>query len=232
MPILIKLIADAPTKEYLTHAVQLFVFCVKQTPRNAVEMKRRHSYHLLAGILTNKYQLISAELQAMLFDLTLHDDGNGFETSTITNIPAFQHLILDYNVWRKAEPELICCVYLNLRQLVTKSSRRIENVSLLRSLEAVDKLFSLVIDTATNPRLAEICCAIIGSSTRIVLAVYNIIVIPLCSNPSISTLRLVTFIQVTWSEPIRTRPISSNTLISCCLQSTSKLRRTPKRTSI
>ena len=162
MSILIKLIADSPTSEYLSKALQLFVFCVKQTPRNALEMKRRHGYHLLGGILSGKSAIFSSELQALLFDLTMHDDGNGFENSTITNIPAFQHLLLDYTVWKKADPDLICCVFINMRQLVTKSSRKLDNITILRSLDIIEKLFNIVFDFEASPRLSEICLAILG----------------------------------------------------------------------
>jgi hypothetical protein len=163
MSILIKLIADAPTAEYMIHAMKLFSFCIKQTPRNALEMKRHHSYHLLAGILASKYAFFTPELQGLIFDLSLHDDGNGFETSVITNVPAFQHLLLDYNVWRKSNAELVSCLYINIRQLISKSTRRLDNISVLRSLDLVEKLFNIIMDFKGPPRLVEICFAILGS---------------------------------------------------------------------
>jgi hypothetical protein len=92
----------------------------------------------------------------------LSDDGSGFETSVIANVPAFQHLLFDYNVWKKSDPDLLCCVFINMRQLVTKSSKKMDNIAILRSLDAIEKLFLVVMDVRTPPRVADVCIAMIG----------------------------------------------------------------------
>ena len=115
--------------------------------------------------MINRLKLDSLQkiiLVGLLFDLCLHDDGNGFETSMIANVPAFYHLLFDYNMWKKADPDLTCCVYLNIRHLINKSARRLDNIAILRSLDAMEKLFLIVLDVTTPRRLTEICLAIIG----------------------------------------------------------------------
>ena len=157
-----KLIADAPTKQYLVHAMQIFVTCVKYSPRNTLEVKRRHFFMLLSAILAGKSEVFSADLLVLLFDVCTRDDGGGFEKSVIVNNTAFRHLILDYNMWRKVDPELVCCVLINVGQLITQSMHSTTNVAALRSMDAIDKLLHIALDKTSHHRLVQYSCLLIG----------------------------------------------------------------------
>ena len=161
MAVVIKIIADATNSEYFNEALKLLCYCIKQSSRNALEMKRNHSYDVLAGILARKSALFTAETLALLMNLVVTEDPSGPEAAIITNVFGFQHLIMDYQVWAKADHNLIACLYLNIHQLASKSSKKIDNISTLRFLDALDKLFSLLMKPTSPVPLTEILVSII-----------------------------------------------------------------------
>eukprot|EP00042_Codosiga_hollandica_P047251 m.509842 g.509842 ORF g.509842 m.509842 type:complete len:3508 (+) comp57411_c0_seq1:30-10553(+) len=161
MSVILKIIADATSVEYLNEGMKLLELCIKLSPRNAAEMKRRHLYTTLSGILSGKQAHFSSELITRVLGLCEHSASNSLDSTILTNHSALQHLILDFQMWRKTDVDLVCCLFFSLQQLVSVSRMKSENIDALRQLEAIEKLIGIVQDTDVSPRVNDAALALL-----------------------------------------------------------------------
>jgi hypothetical protein len=85
--IVLRIIADATTVEYLRDAVELFVLCIKHSTANAREAERINAYAILGGLLGCKGDILSRETIDFVISLTWKEVG------TPHVCPACRHLL-------------------------------------------------------------------------------------------------------------------------------------------
>lgn len=89
-------------------------------------MATSHALHLailfqtLAMLLKEKSHMLNGHVLHLLFALVGTLD-SGRETTIIPNVQAFEDLLCDLLVWKKASPELQRLLYEHFYQLITES---------------------------------------------------------------------------------------------------------------
>ena len=80
MSIVLKLVDDSDSAEYLQHAIELFVLMVTQSSRNAREVEHINGYAILGGLLSRKSALLTRGTLDLLLSLTWPDQQLGSGT--------------------------------------------------------------------------------------------------------------------------------------------------------
>jgi hypothetical protein len=152
MSVIFKIIADSPDAEYLVLAVQLLEDSIKQSPRNMMDMRKKHSYPTLVSILSTKGRFFTRAVVEVLLGLCVSRLNSADETSTmITNVGAFQHIALDFNLWKHVLPvSLVCLAFDKLKSLITTSRHKVHNLAIMRHYNVVDKLLNAIQDPAAH----------------------------------------------------------------------------------
>ncbi|XP_017775866.1 PREDICTED: WD repeat and FYVE domain-containing protein 3 isoform X2 [Nicrophorus vespilloides] len=140
--VLLGLIAMAQDIESLYASVKALVCVVRSNSVAQAEMDKRRGYQTLAMLLRRKKPLLNSHILHLAFSLVGTVD-SGRETSTIPNVPAFQDLLCDLDVWHEAPGELLRSHLEHLYELAAECSEKRNNTWMMRDLNLVTKLLHI-----------------------------------------------------------------------------------------
>ncbi|XP_035824115.1 WD repeat and FYVE domain-containing protein 3 isoform X2 [Aplysia californica] len=146
---LLGLIAMATDVESLYAAVKALVCVVRSNKSSKWDMDRIQGYQLLSMLYKKKRPQLNSHILHLTFSLVGTLD-SGRETSLIPNVPAFQDLLCDLEIWHEAPGDLQRSLYEHFYELLTDSSEQRSNHSIMRKLGLTNKLLHILKD----PRLA------------------------------------------------------------------------------
>ncbi|XP_023139483.2 WD repeat- and FYVE domain-containing protein 4 isoform X3 [Amphiprion ocellaris] len=157
--VVLSLVAMAPDDSSLYAAVKVLLSVLETNSTMQQEMNRINGYKLLAFLLKMKSSLVSHRtLQLVLYLSSSLELSCG--SGCIQNIPAFQALLCDLDVWQNTSDSLDLAV-LNYFAETLKSSSDSRNAEVMHSVGLLPKLlFELSDPTVTVQKVKIISCVI------------------------------------------------------------------------
>ncbi|XP_044069032.1 WD repeat- and FYVE domain-containing protein 4 isoform X3 [Siniperca chuatsi] len=159
--VVLSLVAMAPDDSALYAAVKVLLFVLETNLAMQQEMNRISGYKLLAFLLKMKSSLVSHRtLQLVLYLSSSVELRSG--SGCLQNIPAFQALLCDLEVWQKTTDNLDLSV-LNHFAEILKSSSESRNAAVMHSMGLLPKLLFKLSDPAVTVQKVKIISCVITS---------------------------------------------------------------------
>lgn len=98
----LRLVELAENSKQLYDGVCVVIELIRYSWRNSEDMERIHGYEVLANLLKSKPNLITVQLQNLIFLFVGLNQSNPNE-SVVVNPLAYRFLILDFDVWKKTD---------------------------------------------------------------------------------------------------------------------------------
>ncbi|BGP38319.1 Beige protein-like 1 [Rhodotorula kratochvilovae] len=143
-------VEKAATGKQLELAVRVFVEALRDSWRLSEEAEERHAYEILALLLRRKASLVTAVVHDALLDFAGFNLASPGQ-SVVANTLAFQHLILDFALWKEMDSSIQWAHFDRLRELITTSDAAEYNLKKLNKLHVVRKVV-----TAIRSRLFDV----------------------------------------------------------------------------
>ncbi|XP_008289614.1 WD repeat- and FYVE domain-containing protein 4 isoform X2 [Stegastes partitus] len=159
--VVLSLVAMAPDDSSLYAAVKVLLSVLETNSTMQQEMNRIDGYKLLAFLLKMKNSLVSHRT----FQLVLYLSSSlelSCGSSCIQNIPAFQALLCDLDVWRNTSDNLDLSV-LNYFAETLNSTSDSRNAEVMLSVGLLPKLLFELSDPAVTVQKVNIICCVIAS---------------------------------------------------------------------
>ncbi|KAJ3091789.1 hypothetical protein HK102_013434 [Quaeritorhiza haematococci] len=141
--ILLKLIEKCPSSDALEKACSVLVESLRSNWRNTEEMERSGHYEILAILLKEKKEMITTSVMDVLLSLVGRDQDNNLET-VLTNVSAYRHLFLDFELWQNCSPEIQTYHIRQFFDFVTYSARKEFNIKRLHKMGIVKRFLGAI----------------------------------------------------------------------------------------
>uniref|UniRef100_A0A4W6C760 WDFY family member 4 n=1 Tax=Lates calcarifer TaxID=8187 RepID=A0A4W6C760_LATCA len=159
--VVLSLAAMAPDDSSLYAAVKVLLSVLETNSAMQQEMNRINGYKLLAFLLKMKRSLVSYRtLQLVLYLSSSVELSSG--SGCLENIPAFQALLCDLEVWQNTSDNLDLSV-LNHFAEILKSSSDGRNAAVMHSIGLLPRLLFELSDTAVTFQKVKIISCVITS---------------------------------------------------------------------
>ncbi|GAA5901206.1 hypothetical protein JCM8208_002303 [Rhodotorula glutinis] len=152
--LLLRWIEKASTAKQLELTIGVLVEALRDSWRLNEEAEERHVYEILALHLRGKASLVTAVVHDSILELAGFDLASPAR-SVVSNTLAFQHLILDFQLWREVDPSVQRAHFDQLRRLVTASDLAEYNLKKLSKLHVVRNIVSALRSKAVEPALVD-----------------------------------------------------------------------------
>ncbi|GAA5921426.1 hypothetical protein JCM3775_003043 [Rhodotorula graminis] len=152
--LLLRWIEKASTAKQLEMSVGVLVEALEDSWRLCEEAEERHAYEILALHLRAKASLVTAVVHDSILGLVGFDRDSPAR-SVVTNTLAFQHLVLDFQLWREVDPSVQRAHFDQLRRLITTSDLSEYNLKKLTKFHVVRKIVSAVRSKAFEGAVAD-----------------------------------------------------------------------------
>lgn len=123
-------------------------------------MERLNGYQILAGILTQKFDVMPPEIVGEVARL-VH-----FNSSEIANKPACRELLLNFTMWRQAPENLALPVAKHISRCVRSGPFQEANITVLRELGCVSQFLDVLRDPQLAESVARELVAVLGTMFR------------------------------------------------------------------
>eukprot|EP01137_Pigoraptor_chileana_P012305 Opistho-2@64548 len=154
--VIFKLIGDAKSGSDLSTAITLLANCIRHDCRNAAEMERIGGYHIVAQLMRGMDDLLSCpEVLESVFTLVGRPTPSDRSAAVISNLSAFYHLLMDYDVWRASSIASQRAVFQHLYDLIRHSRHKGYNVKRLRKMHMVQKLLNILRDESIREEIVR-----------------------------------------------------------------------------
>uniref|UniRef100_A0A3B5BGB8 WDFY family member 4 n=1 Tax=Stegastes partitus TaxID=144197 RepID=A0A3B5BGB8_9TELE len=160
--VVLSLVAMAPDDSSLYAAVKVLLSVLETNSTMQQEMNRIDGYKLLAFLLKMKNSLVSHRT----FQLVLYLSSSlelSCGSSCIQNIPAFQALLCDLDVWRNTSDNLDLSVLNYFAETLNSTSSDSRNAEVMLSVGLLPKLLFELSDPAVTVQKVNIICCVIAS---------------------------------------------------------------------
>ncbi|XP_042565532.1 WD repeat- and FYVE domain-containing protein 4 isoform X2 [Clupea harengus] len=159
--VILSLVAMATDDSSLYAAVKVCVSVLTTNGCMEREMRRMQGYKILAFLLKTKASLISSRTFQLVLSLTgTVELGSG--SSLVHNLPAFQDLLCDAEIWQKAPENLDLSVLNHFSDILKASSEDIYNAGVMHRLDMVDKLLFLLHEPVCSTRKVQLVCSVLS----------------------------------------------------------------------
>lgn len=145
-------------KEFQRLSLKFLQTLLKHSPVNTREMKEICGYELLARLLRKEHWILVTN--SCLISCTWQDESllsvifemvglkksprvYTFTTGVVSNFPAFQHLLLDWQIWRRASFGVQQILFKTLAELVSSHEHSKFHVQQLRQAKALEQFFHI-----------------------------------------------------------------------------------------
>ncbi|XP_062375001.1 WD repeat- and FYVE domain-containing protein 4 isoform X2 [Sardina pilchardus] len=156
--VILSLIAMATDDSSLYAAVKVCVSVLSTNTCMEQDMRRMQGYKLLAFLLKMKAPLISSRTFQLVLSLTgTVELGSG--SGLVYNLPAFQQLLCDAEMWQKAPENLDLSVLNHFTDILKASS---ESAELMHRLDMVDKLLFQLHEPACSVRKVQLVTSVLS----------------------------------------------------------------------
>ncbi|XP_028982965.1 WD repeat- and FYVE domain-containing protein 4 isoform X2 [Betta splendens] len=157
--VVLSLVAMAPDDSSLYAAVKVLLSVLETNSAMQQEMNRISGYKLLAFLLKMKSSLVGFRT----FQLVLHLSGSvQLSTGSLHNIPAFQALLCDLEVWQNMPDNLELCVLKHFAEILKSQSDSI-NAEVMHSVGLLQQLLFELSDPAVTVEKVKIIGCVITS---------------------------------------------------------------------
>ncbi|KAG5266359.1 hypothetical protein AALO_G00230130 [Alosa alosa] len=156
--VILSLIAMATDDSSLYAAVKVCVSVLSTNPCMEQEMRRMQGYKLLAFLLKMKAPLISSRTFQLVLSLTGTVE-LGSCSGLVYNLPAFQQLLCDAEIWQKAPENLDLSVLNHFTDILKASS---ESAEVMHRLDMVDKLLFQLQEPVCSPRKVQLVTSVLA----------------------------------------------------------------------
>ncbi|XP_068022264.1 WD repeat- and FYVE domain-containing protein 4 [Melanerpes formicivorus] len=159
--ILLGLIAMACDDHTMYAAVKVLNCILNSSPMSEKLMRHMNGYQLLAYLLKKKTQLLNNRILQLIFSLVGTAE-LGFESSVIKNYNAFQYILCNFELWRKAPENLDLALFSHLVEILQSSRDGCQNAVVAYQVQMVPKLIFLFNDPEISNSRIIVACKILS----------------------------------------------------------------------
>lgn len=144
LSVVIYLIALLQRKEYQQRVIRLLYHLTHGDSKNLLEMKQISGYELLAHLLRKNHTILDESMLELLFRFVgLKKAKNSYSNGVISNIYAFQALLLDWKVWEQSDLQIKKILYESLADLVSVHQHAKFNIKRFRECGVMKILLNM-----------------------------------------------------------------------------------------